>query len=319
MDLISVIIPTYNASRKLPYSIDSALNQTYPNSEIIVVDDGSSDDTEQLIRRRYPTVRYIHQPNGGPAKARNTGIAAARGALIAFLDADDLWSPDKLALQLAYLQHHPDIGMVFTENLVIDAAGRLLDSSRKRRDLMAGDLVRNIFDRSGLTTSTVMVRSGVLRRVGGFEEGLITGEDDNLWMRIAMACPVGLIDQPLASYRSADGSLSRTPGNIFRGVSRHLDLIETDPRYAALRQRIGDLIPPKRAIVHLSEGFAHFSREDLAQARHHFRKSLTHNPRCRRALAYLLAAYLPIACIRAIRWGRHALRNHSPSIVNCPL
>src|SRR5438132_1599837 len=112
---VSVVIPVYNGERYLADAIQSVRDQTYQNFEVIVVDDGSTDGSADVAQRFGEAIRYVHQANGGVCKARNAGIAAARGAYIAFLDQDDLWLPDKLAAQVTYLDSHPEVGAVYCQ------------------------------------------------------------------------------------------------------------------------------------------------------------------------------------------------------------
>src|SRR5436309_14667644 len=120
--LVSVVIPVYNGERYLADAIQSVLDQTYRNFEVIVVDDGSTDRSAEIAKRFGEAVRYVYRTNGGVCKARNAGIAAARGAYIAFLDQDDLWLHDKLAAQVAYLDSHPEAGAVYCQCQVMGIA-----------------------------------------------------------------------------------------------------------------------------------------------------------------------------------------------------
>ena len=129
--LVSVIVPAYNNAHFLPAAIDSILNQTFDNFELIVVDDGSTDNTQAVLAGFGDRLRYVRKANGGPSSARNLGIQMARGQLIAFQDADDLWLPEKLALQVAYFHLHPEVGVVFTDAVRFDAAGKFSRSFRE--------------------------------------------------------------------------------------------------------------------------------------------------------------------------------------------
>ena len=126
--LVSVIIPTYNNAAYLVESVESVLNQSYRNIELIVVDDGSTDNTQAVLAGFGDRLRYVRKANGGPSSARNLGIQMARGQLIAFQDADDLWLPEKLALQVAYFHLHPEVGVVFTGSLRFNENG-VMDSN----------------------------------------------------------------------------------------------------------------------------------------------------------------------------------------------
>src|SRR5438132_11460312 len=125
---VSVVIPTYNRAHVVVEAIDSALAQTFPDLEVIVVDDGSSDDTASRVRGHPdPRVRYLVRPHAGVSATRNAGIAAARGTLLSFLDSDDLWRPDKLAREVAFLEAHPDVAALFSD-AAKHRAGRVVGS-----------------------------------------------------------------------------------------------------------------------------------------------------------------------------------------------
>jgi len=182
--LVSVIIPTYNRAASIGEAIESALAQAYPAMEIIVVDDGSTDDTRQSIAHRYPQVRYFHQENGGVARARNRGIREARGEFIAFLDSDDLWLPGKIEKQVACFKQYPDVGLVYTDADFFDDTGpaRVFRARTSKTEFSTGDMVVNLFTRFSLHTPTVMMRRAVFQTVGYFDEELKAVSDDNLWI-----------------------------------------------------------------------------------------------------------------------------------------
>ena len=129
---VSVVIPVYNGEQYLADAIQSVRDQTYQNVEVIVVDDGSTDESADVAKKFGEAIRYVHQSNGGVGKARNTGIAAARGAYLAFLDQDDLWLPDKLAVQVAYLDSHPEVGAVYCQCQVRSEERRVGKECRSR-------------------------------------------------------------------------------------------------------------------------------------------------------------------------------------------
>ena len=178
MPTVSVIIPTCNRRPRLQEAIASVLAQTSPADELIVIDDGSTDDTAAWMQAlaanpSRPVVRYLRQDNAGPAAARNRGIAAAGGEWIALLDDDDVWLPTKLERQRAILSHRPGL----------DLLG------------VASDLMRNRF-----TTSGVLLRRDAFNAVGGFREDMRCCEDYDLWLRIAARHGCAILDEALVSY-----------------------------------------------------------------------------------------------------------------------
>ena len=198
---VSVTIPVYNGGRTIAAALQSVFEQTYPNFEVIVVDDGSTDDTAAQVAKWSGRVRYEHQPNAGPASARNEALRYARGRYVAFLDADDVWLPRKLERQVAYFARFPETGLLHTASLVsrapTHAALAALDAPQDddaggppRR--VFGDLFHGRFD---INTLTVMVPREVLLACGGFDERReLHVEDWDLWLRVAARFPVGFLD-----------------------------------------------------------------------------------------------------------------------------
>jgi glycosyltransferase involved in cell wall biosynthesis len=258
-----------------------------------VVDDGSTDDTVGIAQSYGSPVRLLRQENRGAATARNRGIAAARGQIVAFLDADDLWHSQKLERQIALFQKHNDVAMVFTGHDLLDASGRR-DSERgrdKRARLLEGNLVRNIFMSSGVATPTVAVRRSVFDSVGVFDEELEMAEDDNLWMRIACRHRVELIDEPLATIRLRSTSISRDLGRLLHSVELQIDAMQN--RYSDVWNEVHDLVPEKLVLFHFALGRQHLAgrRHDLA--RRAFAEALRLKPNVWRYRAYYWVSLLP--------------------------
>lgn len=205
MACVSVIIPTYNRFALLCCAVESVLKQSYDDVEIIVVDDGSTDQTPSAFPRRFPSVRYIRIEHSGlPAVARNAGARLAKGLYVAFLDSDDQWLSEKLSRQVAVLDAHPNVGLVCSNAFVIQGDGegsgkRYLAPEIGNRKHALETLLRENF----VIASTVVIRRSVLERVGLFEEtpALRAVEDYDLWLRIAAASEVLYDPIALALYR----------------------------------------------------------------------------------------------------------------------
>jgi glycosyltransferase involved in cell wall biosynthesis len=201
--LVSVIIPTYNRKAYVCQAIDSALDQTYPDVEVMVVDDGSTDGTGEVVQARYgDRIRYIYQSNQGEAAARNSAIRHSRGDLIALLDSDDLWKPDKLAKQVALLERRPEVGLVSCHAQAIDADGNLIGTGVMKPDAVLDSisLERLIFN-SPLIIATVIVRRECLEQVGLFWEDIDYGEDRGFCLRVAAIYQVGFVPETLVLIR----------------------------------------------------------------------------------------------------------------------
>lgn len=192
---VSVIIPTHNRAEFLAQAIDSVLSQTYANFELIVVDDGSSDETPALLSSYGEALVVLRQENRGPAAARNAGISAARHSLLAFLDSDDRFTKNKLALQVAAMEAQPELLISHTQETWF-RNGRHLNQ-KKRHAKEGGDIFARSLELCVVGMSTVMARRELFDRVGLFDESFPCCEDYELWLRAGAAYPFLLVDAPL--------------------------------------------------------------------------------------------------------------------------
>ena len=197
--LVSVVIPTCNRAWCLAEAVDSVLAQDFRDFELIVVDDGSADDTPQLLERYGDAIRVLRRENRGVSAARNAGIAAARGGLIAFLDSDDLWLPGKLSRQVAFFTSHPEAFICQTEELWVRNGRRVNPGKRHRK--RSGMIFEPSLDLCLVSPSAVMVRRGLFECVGIFDESLPACEDYDLWLRVSCRFPVHLIETALIVKR----------------------------------------------------------------------------------------------------------------------
>lgn len=211
MPVVSVIIPTYNRALMVREAIRSVLDQTYADYEIIVVDDGSEDDTRDMVAGlgvSVDKVKYIYQKNRGRSAARNRGIQGARGELIAFLDADDRFLPHKLEKQVQVLKEHPEYGMTYGYAIGTDENGKVWRRYNQRRRLSGWVYPQLLFIKGTIiTTPSVMVRARVLREIGDFDETMHMCEDLDLWRRVARRHEVHQFEEPLCyvRYRRNEG------------------------------------------------------------------------------------------------------------------
>ncbi|MBN1920166.1 MAG: glycosyltransferase [Anaerolineae bacterium] len=208
MASVSVIIPSYNCSALLAQAVESVLAQNYPATEILVVDDGSTDNTSSVMQNYGESIRFIAQPHLGRSCARNRGIRLAKGDYIAFLDADDLWVPQKLETQIAALAHHSAVKWAYCRTRLVDEQGIPLQSPFWSDIFGSGHSgVHDVFEdlligRIGISTSTIVVDRASLLQVGLFDESLLTAEDTNLWIRLAQQIgPILFTPSVLATRR----------------------------------------------------------------------------------------------------------------------
>lgn len=211
--LVSAVIPTYNRARVVSEAIDSVLGQTYPHVEVIVVDDGSTDDTLEMLKSYGDRIRLVSQENRGPAAARNRGVAASRGEIIAFLDSDDLWLPTKLERQVELLQKTPDSVPCCLCNITMRWSEKELQSfgiARLDPQLSEGiwlNVDEVLATRFVLFNQGIAIRREVLEKLGGFDESLRLLEDHDLALRLSLEGPWAFIREPLVIWRETKGSL----------------------------------------------------------------------------------------------------------------
>jgi glycosyltransferase involved in cell wall biosynthesis len=208
MPKVSVVIPAYNSMKYLPETVDSVLGQTFIDFEILIINDGSTDNIcEWFTQIKDPRVKLISQENKGLSGARNTGIANAQGEYIAFLDADDLWEPSKLEKQVFCLDNNPEVGLVHTWMLLIDehsqSTGRVLKSN------LEGYVWEKLLERNSIACPSVIVRRSCLDIVGGFDPNLRSVEDWDMWIRLSRHYRFAAIQEPLAYYRQLSSSMSK--------------------------------------------------------------------------------------------------------------
>jgi len=207
--LVSVVIPTYNYGQFVCEAINSALNQTLPACDVIVVDDGSKDDTPDRVKQFGDRIRYIRQENRGLSAARNTGIRAAQGAWIALLDSDDVWHPQKLERVWRVIQAHPEVSAISTDGIrfsdVLPLAKSLSSNLAALRDISLRDLVYGVPFSGG---SGAVVKRACFDAVGFFDESLKAVEDLEMWFRIAAKYRIARLTEPLTYIRVHGTSMS---------------------------------------------------------------------------------------------------------------
>jgi glycosyltransferase involved in cell wall biosynthesis len=223
MPKISVVIPVYNGAKTIQETIQSVLQQTFTDFEIIAIDDGSQDETVEVVKSiGDPRVQIFSYPNGGLAESRNRGIARARGEFIAFLDADDLWTPDKLEAQLKALEANPKVAVAYSWTDYIDEHSQFLYSGRHgtfNGDVYAQLLIDNFLENG----SNPLIRKQALTEVGGFDSSINTAADWDMWLRLAKHFYFVAVAQPQILYRVSTRSMS---ANILNQEAQCLKAID---------------------------------------------------------------------------------------------
>ena len=262
---VSVVVPAYNAVSTIGQTLDSVFSQTFRDFEVVVVDDGSTDGTRGVIAGYGERIRVLTKVNEAkPAATRNLGVRAARGELVAFLDADDWWREDKLERQVAVFDGRPDVGLVYTADATVDAAGKLLSVNPCPAEAR-GRIYELLTVRNAMVGSSVMARREAIARAGGFDENLTSIENWDLWIRISRDWAIEYVDEPLTLYRVHAGNRSSNVGlrrqNVFRVLAKYHDPL--DPSPSARRRRVDAYFHAYFNVL----GKAYFSQHEMGAAR----------------------------------------------------
>jgi glycosyltransferase involved in cell wall biosynthesis len=293
---VSVVIAAYNAGATLADTLASVAAQTFQDFELIVVDDGSSDNTAHILQQhaqQHPWMLWVTQVNRGASAARQAAIAMARSELIAFLDADDLWTPDKLHKQVALMQAQPQVILSCTN--MIDFFPDRDDEQTlfERKPPQRGMVLEHLFQRNFIYTPTVMVRKTALQAVGGFNPQLKVNEDYDLWLRLANDGPFDFIDQVLGRRRVLMHSLTRA--NQMACYAQDLALIDF---WVAKRSDLFDvnatLVKHRRSVIHSRMGEHLMGVRDFSGARQAYRQALLWGARDKGTLMRCVAAHCSV-------------------------
>jgi len=293
--LVTAVIPTYNNADLVTDAVDSVLAQTWEAIELIVVDDGSTDDTPRRLAGYGSQIRVIRQENLGPPAARNAGIRAGRGEFVAFLDSDDVWWPRKIELSVEPMLDDPNIGVVYTDFQILElATGRRYQVPSYRR---GGWMARELFcECRGVSTSSLVVRRACFDKVGLFDEDLFRAQDWDMIVRLAEQFRYHFVPDVLLERRLHEASLSvrhadkYAPYNVMvieKAAVRRPDLYSRLKRDALAR-------------AHYRFGMGHYQSFRMREARREFLMSL--GLRLNEAsLNYFVRTFLPVRCIACLR------------------
>jgi glycosyltransferase involved in cell wall biosynthesis len=272
----SLIIPTFNHARFLGAAIDSALAQTLGAVDVIVVDDGSTDDTPAVLARYAGRVRILRQPNRGLSSARNAGLAAARGTFVAFLDADDVMAPTKLAAQLEVLERSPAIGWTYCDVLMETVATGATAKASERFGYAAraldGWLFPELIHGNFIPAIAPLVRRTALETAGGFDERLTALEDWDMWLRLSLIAEARYTPAVLVTYRIRPGGMSEDRARMDKSRFQVLDKINRT-RPVAL-ESLGNVGRRIIADTHNWLGKEAYASRDWREARRRFAASV---------------------------------------------
>lgn len=268
---VSVVTPVYNRADYLPEALDSALSQEFEGLEVVVVDDGSTDGTPEVLRRYGDRIRVHRQENAGQSAAVNTGVGLARGEFVAFLDSDDAWLPGKLARQAPMLDAEPRAALLYAAVEFMDGDSRPIPDPRPPRRTPSGDVLGEILGGNFIRTPTALFRREAFLAAGGYDPALKCVNDWDMWLRLATGRPVLRDPVPSARYRlHADQSVNlrrRLAEERVTVLERHLPRFEREAPAvapAARRQLASRLL--KLAKLDLREGGLEAADRRIARA-----------------------------------------------------
>jgi len=299
VSLVSVVIPCYNDARFLPRALKSVFTQTHREWEILLVDDGSTDDTPRIAAACGDRIRYFRRENRGAGAARNLGIGEARGEFVAFLDADDIWYPPKLELQLELFSRRPELGLVYTDCHSIDETGAVTGFYLKRRPSPRRDPAEELFIRDYMPNSTIVCRRSCFDKIGLIDTSIRLGEDEELKIRLADRFPVGHLGRPLAAWRQHPGNKSLMVARIRETFEHDTDIIcRKFPRLVRWRAL-------RTAVMHENCGFFLLRDGRSGEARREFLRALAASPaRLRSGGLLLLSLIGGSGFLAAVRWKK---------------
>ena len=292
MPRVSIVVPAYNCGAFIAETIDSALDQTYKDFEIIVVDDGSTDNTSEVLQGYGDKIKYVYQENSGITVTRNRGVSLSLGEYIAFLDHDDLFYPAKLEKQVALLEHNPKLGMVYCDADIIDSEGRkmgcIFGVPGMGKAPARGHVFVNMVQKTLCNPTMTMIPRRVFEEFGGFAPYRYA-QDFDLWLKIAYHYPIDYLPEVLCVYRvhprMAGRSLLREytytdPIEIMTYWLERLDVSED-----ALRK----VVRRRRSQSKNTYAYALMRRDDVASARQWIASALEDDPSNKRAIILSLA------------------------------
>lgn len=306
---ISAVIPAYNSAKFVNAAVASIHAQTAPVAEIIIVDDGSTDETEAVVRALPGNIVYYKQTNQGPSAARNKGIELATGDWIAFLDADDQWTADKIALQKAILEKYPELVLVAGDMAEIDNNDHIITESVLAKHGMlegfqdlAGQAIPNALARlvtkNFIPTGTVLAKRDILIAAGGFNADIRFGEDLELWAKIATYHPIGCLPQRLMLRRQHGKNATSANESMLLDLTKVMDSIRTFSEQQLKHQGLDPNQLVADAFWNL--GYWYFATYKSNLARNAFVSSLKQQLTWR-SFAYLIASSLPRLLVLRIR------------------
>jgi glycosyltransferase involved in cell wall biosynthesis len=302
---VDIILPCHNADAHLQQALHSVFAQTYANWRIYAVDDGSRDNTLQILKSVSSRCSFVSQRQAGAATARNRSIRMSNNPFIAFLDADDEWLPSKLETQIARLESDPTLGLICSRCSISESGVQRYAGSAPRRMPNSGKLFAHLVRDCFIYTPTVVVRRSCLAEIGLFNESLAVSEDFNLWLRIAACWNICFLPDVLAITHKRPGSLSSSIAAETRLYNGVLSLQDVQRRSHTLTPAEARALRDALAQRFYFYGAQFLSTGASARSRPQFRAALKLRPRHWRAFAKLILSFLPTQISNSLaKWKR---------------
>ncbi len=300
MPLVSIIMPVYNSSKYVISAIESVFSQSYKDYELIIINDGSTDNSKELIidylkQNKDKDVKYIYQENKGASAARNKGIELAKGEYIAFLDADDLWMPEKLSRSINYInsQEYPT---VYSDMYIIDSGGNIIDQWFKmKKEISEGNIYGDLLKECFIVPTNIIIRKACLLE-NKFDETIRGVEDIDLWLRLARKYNFRVIKEPLTKWRNHEGNYSKNSRIVSENI---VNVFERELKEWTRKDKYHKVIINILSTKLYISGRYYLKEQKYKQARWVFIKSILYNPNIA-SLTRLVATILPNRMIKQI-------------------
>lgn len=309
---VSVIIPCYNIEKYVSECLESVYHQTYSNLEVLLINDGSKDRTEEILMEyvnKYPNItKYIYQNNSGPSVARNLGIKNSEGEYICFMDSDDILFPESIEKRVNILDMNSDVYLVCSDSYMIQENSFTKDKlSSLLGEVYSGNIFKELLKKNFISTQTVLMRREIIKSIGFFNESYLRSEDYEYWLRIANKYKITFIKEPLAYTRVRNGSLSTNKKNemedslisVYQSVFESYNL--TNEEKKVLKKRQNDII----YYLNLRLANDYFQSRKFLETRKCLKKVIKSRKRIKHVLIYLLCSVFPELLYRFYKFYFH--------------
>lgn len=272
--LVSIIIPGYNRAEYIAETIESVLAQTYRNIEIIVVDDGSTDNTREIVAEYLPKVQYIWQENSERGASRNHGLRLAKGEFISFLDSDDLWLPNKIEEDLEFLENSSAVGVIYTDICLVDAKGNYLKLIKRKG--FRGKVTEKLLEDNFVSIGAHLSRTQLIREIGGFlEERQLSGSEDwEMWVRLSTVTDFAYLPKATTKIRTHEANTMSNAGGMNNSMDYALEIFRNSKYLTAKQKKI---LSKTKAYVSLINAINYCSVKESRKAATFLKRAFRNN------------------------------------------